>query len=81
MLRHAAYIRWLRLSAICAGVVVDSNHQVLNVDNEPISGLYSIGDVSGPFYGGVDYPLEIAGISLGRCFTEGYVICRKVATL
>ena len=31
------------------------------------------------FYGGIDYPLTEFGLSLGRCYTEGYVIGRMVA--
>ena len=31
------------------------------------------------FYGGVDYPLDIYGLSLGRCVTAGYVTGRALA--
>ena len=40
---------------------------------------YAIGNCSGHFYGGIDYPLTVFGLSLGRCYTEGYVIGRMVA--
>lgn len=73
--------RWLRTSALCSGVMIDENHQCLDVDNNPIEGLFAIGNCSGLFYGGVDYPMTIPGLSLGLCYTEGYVIGRHVANL
>ena len=73
--------RTLRVSAICSGVVVNADHQCLTPEGEPIPGLYAIGNCSGGFYGGVDYPLSVGGLSLGRCYTEGYVIGRLVAAL
>lgn len=73
--------RWLRTSALCSGVMVDGNHQCLDAAGNTIEGLYAIGNCSGQFYGGVDYPMTIPGLSLGRCYTEGYVIGRHVANL
>ena len=48
-------------------------------EGEVIENLYAIGNCSGHFYGGIDYPLTVFGLSLGRCYTEGYVIGRMVA--
>lgn len=73
--------RWLRVSALCSGVQVDENHQCLNTEGSPITGLYAIGNCSGEFYGGVDYPMTIPGLSLGRCYTEGYLVGRTVGAL
>lgn len=73
--------RWLRVSALCSGVQVDENHQCLNAEGSPIAGLYAIGNCSGEFYGGVDYPMTIPGLSLGRCYTEGYLVGRAVGAL
>lgn len=73
--------RWLRVSALCSGVQVDENHQCLNTEGSPIAGLYAIGNCSGEFYGGVDYPMTIPGLSLGRCYTEGYLVGRTVGAL
>ena len=70
--------RWLRVSALCSGVQVDENHQCLDTEGSPIAGLYAIGNCSGEFYGGVDYPMTIPGLSLGRCYTEGYLVGRAV---
>ncbi len=73
--------RWIRLSAICSGVKVNGHHQCVTPEGEPIEGLFAIGNCSGSFYGGVDYPMTIPGLSLGRCYTEGYVTGRYVAEL
>ena len=58
---------------------VNADHQCLTPEGEVIEGLYAIGNCAGGFYGGIDYPLTVFGLSLGRCYTEGYVIGRMVA--
>lgn len=69
------------ISAITSGVMVDENLQCLTPEGEPIGGLFAVGNLAGPFYGGVDYPLTVYGTSLGAAFTEGYVAGRYVAGL
>jgi hypothetical protein len=65
-----------------SGVIVDpTTHQVISAEGKPIAGLYAIGNLASGFYGGVDYPLDVFGMSLGRCYTEGYVIGRQVAKM
>lgn len=73
--------RTLRLSAVCSGLLVDENHQCLDADGNAINGLYAVGNLGGGFYGGVDYPLIVYGLSLGRCYTFGYLVGRHVAKL
>lgn len=73
--------RTLRISAICSGLLVDDNHQCLDASGNPIKGLYAIGNLGGGFYGGVDYPLTVYGLSLGRCYTFGYLAGKHVARL
>ncbi len=73
--------RTLRLSAVCSGLLVDENHQCLNAGGERIKGLYAVGNLGGGFYGGVDYPLIVYGLSLGRCYTFGYQVGKHVANL
>jgi succinate dehydrogenase/fumarate reductase flavoprotein subunit len=73
--------RTVRISAICSGVLVDENHRALDADGKPIKGLYLVGNLGGGFYGGVDYPLTVYGLSLGRCYTFGYLTGRHVARL
>ena len=65
--------RHVRMSAICSGVDVNAKHECLTPEGEVIENLYAIGNCSGHFYGGIDYPLTVFGLSLGRCYTEGYV--------
>ena len=72
--------RRMRLSTICSGLEVDSNNQALTAEGNTIDGLYVIGNCAGNFYGGVDYPLDIYGLSLGRCITAGYVCGKYLAT-
>lgn len=71
--------RWIRVSAICSGVDVNENHECLTPEGAIIENLYAVGNCAGGFYGGIDYPLTVFGLSLGRCYTEGYVIGRMVA--
>jgi len=73
--------RTVRLSAVCSGLLVNENHQCLDADAKPIMGLYAIGNLGGGFYGGVDYPLTVFGMSLGRCYTFGYLAGKQVARL
>ncbi|MFV0439016.1 MAG: FAD-binding protein [Desulfopila sp.] len=73
--------RRVRVSTICSGMLVDDNHQALDADGAPIDGLYVIGNLGGGFYGGVDYPLTVFGLSLGRCYTFGYMTGKHLATL
>jgi len=73
--------RTVRLSAVCSGLLVDENHQCLDAEGNPIKGLYAVGNLGGGFYGGVDYPLVVYGLSLGRCYTFGYLVGKHVAKL
>ncbi|GIU20366.1 hypothetical protein TUM4644_09640 [Shewanella colwelliana] len=73
--------RRMRVSAVCSGMLVNENHQAINADGKPIDGLYVIGNLGGGFYGGVDYPLTVFGLSLGRCYTFGYLTGKHVAKL
>ena len=61
------------LSAMLGGLVVDEQQRVLDADDQPISGLFAVGNVSGPFFGGIDYPMYFPGLSIGRALTTGYI--------
>lgn len=61
------------LLAIVGGLSVNTDLQVLNADNEPIEGLYATGNTSGDIYA-IDYPINMAGNSNGRCFIWGYLL-------
>ena len=67
--------------AILSGLMCDGNGQCLNIDMQPIEGLYAAGNAAGQFFGGVDYPMNIEGLSIGRAVTSGYVVGRYVAGL
>ena len=67
--------------AVLGGLTVDENQQCLNADGEPIEGLFAVGNASGQFYGGIDYPMDVEGLSVGRAITSGYVTGRYVAAL
>lgn len=66
---------------VCSGVDVNAEHQCLDMNGNPIEGLYAIGNCAGNFYGGIDYPLTVCGLNFGHNYTSGYVIDRKVAVL
>jgi len=73
--------RRVRISTLCSGMLVNAHNQALDSAGAPIKGLYIIGNLGGGFYGGVDYPLTVFGLSLGRCYTFGYMTGRHVAKL
>lgn len=64
----------VRLSAICSGLLIDENAQCLDIEGSPIPGLFSVGNNSGQFFGGPDYPRYAGGLSLGRCYTFGRIV-------
>ena len=59
------------LLAIVGGLSVNTDLQVLNTERKPIDGLYAIGNASGDLYA-IDYPINMAGNSNGRCLIWGY---------
>ena len=61
------------LSALLGGLVVDAEQHVLDENDEPVPGLFAAGNCSGPFFGGVDYPMTFGGLSIGRAITGGYI--------
>lgn len=68
------------LSAILGGLLINADNQVLKADEHtPIGGLFAVGNVSGGFYGGSDYPMDVLGLSIGRAITTGYLAGRFAA--
>ena len=65
--------RRYQVAAITSGLMINPKAQVLDNDLNPIPGLYAAGNCSGPFFGGVDYPMDIAGLSVSRAITFGYI--------
>ena len=66
------------LLSLIHGLRVDENSQVLNIDDEPIGGLFAIGNVQGDFFAN-SYPVALPGASHGRAFTFGYLVGRALA--
>ena len=54
------------------GLCIDENCSVLDVNDNPIKGLFACGNVSGSFFSG-NYPRHIPGTSIGRAITFGFV--------
>ena len=72
----------MRISAVVSGVNVGEHLEVLAAGtNDPIPGLYAVGNTAGNFYDGIDYTMWMAGLSLGRAHTQGYVTGKYVASL
>ena len=55
-----------------------AEQQVLTPEGEVIPNLYAAGNVA-RFYGSVDYPLTLGGLSLGRASTQGYMCGQALA--
>ena len=61
------------LLAVVGGLSVNTDLQVLSTEKKPIPGLYATGNASGDLYA-IDYPINMAGNSNGRCFIWGYLL-------
>lgn len=60
------------------GLHVDDNSQVCTEDDEPIAGLFAVGNMQGDFFG-LSYPVICPGISIGRCWTFGQLVGEALA--
>ena len=66
----------IRVSAEVSGVIVNECGQAMDDSGKVIPGLYCVGNLGGPFYGGADYPFHQTGLSLGKCYTYGMIAAR-----
>jgi succinate dehydrogenase/fumarate reductase flavoprotein subunit len=64
--------------AIPAGLKCNENFNVINAESNPIDGLYVTGNMVGSVIA-VDYPINVAGNSHGRCITFGYDLGKQLA--
>lgn len=64
--------------ATSGGLQINENSQVLNSRNQPIEGLYAIGNVSGSMFTGT-YPHSLNCLSHTRCITFGYNVGKTLA--
>ncbi|MEQ3362128.1 FAD-dependent oxidoreductase [Raoultibacter massiliensis] len=63
--------QWIRLTAMCCGIKVDANYQVVDTENNPIVGLYAVGFGAGDMCGDGDWSLYMGNMSCGSCMTSG----------
>ena len=61
----------IRITAICGGIAVDGNYQVIDDDNQPIPGLYAVGFGAGDLCGAIDWSTYVVGMSNGSCMNSG----------
>lgn len=54
------------------------NRLCLDENDEVIEGLYVLGNIMGDITA-VDYPINVAGNSHGRCITFGYLLGHELA--
>lgn len=66
------------LLAIPGGLRTNVDFQCLDAEDQPIEGMYALGNVQGDICA-VDYPINVAGNSHGRCITYGYLLGRELA--
>lgn len=66
------------LLGVCGGVHISDNFEALDKDDNPIPGLYAIGNCAGDIYA-YDYPINIQGNSHGRCLVEGKCLGEQLA--
>lgn len=66
------------LLAVVGGIHISENFEALDHNDEPIPGLYAIGNCSGDMYA-YDYPINIQGNSHGRCLVEGKCLGEQLA--
>ncbi len=60
------------------GLHVDCNSQVLTEEDEPIGGLFAVGNVQGDFFAN-SYPVTVPGANHGRSVTFGRLVGRALA--
>ncbi|MDR0500301.1 MAG: FAD-dependent oxidoreductase [Coriobacteriales bacterium] len=63
--------------AIPAGLKCDDDFRCLDASGKPIDGLYVAGNMVGSVIA-VDYPINVAGNSHGRCITFGYDLGKQL---
>ncbi len=64
--------------AVPFGLHVDNNSQVCTDADEPIEGLFAVGNAQGDFFG-CSYPVFCPGLSHGRALTFGTLVGRALA--
>ena len=68
-----AICRQPRLLCALGGLVVNDRMEVLDEVQAPIPHLYACGNNSGEWFGGLEHPMVIPGMSLGRAVVTGHL--------
>lgn len=66
------------LLATTSGLRVNTRLEVLDEKDEPLGGLYAVGNVQGDMFA-VNYPTVFPGLSHGRCVTFGRLVGLRLA--
>jgi succinate dehydrogenase/fumarate reductase flavoprotein subunit len=66
------------LLATTSGLRVNTRLEVLDESDEPLGGLYAVGNVQGDMFA-VNYPTVFPGLSHGRCVTFGRLVGLRLA--
>lgn len=66
------------LLAVTGGLEVNTDFECLDEKGNAIEGLYALGNCMGDITA-VDYPINVAGNSHGRCITYGYMLGKTLA--
>ena len=66
------------LLGVCGGIQINDDFQAVDANNQPIEGLYAIGNCAGGMYA-YDYPINIQGNSHVRFLMEGKCLAEQLA--
>lgn len=66
------------LLAVTGGLKCNKDFQCLDAEGNVVEGLYVLGNIMGDITA-VDYPINVAGNSHGRCITFGYMLGHELA--
>ena len=69
----------IRVSAVCAGMTVNENYQVITTEGEVVPHLWATGFGAGQLCGSPDWSMYQSGMSAGHCFTSGrYTVIQAI---
>ena len=76
------YGYWLGASLLTTeqGIAINEKGQALDINNQPMAGLYITGDMSGSFFAN-NYPCLMAGVAMGRTLTFAMKAVKQMAGL
>ena len=72
-----ASVRAPHVLTTLAGLEVNKDYQVLDANDEPIEGLWAVGNCSGNFFGGLYQLMGVAGMGVGRAYLSGRIAAKR----